>query len=71
LRARQIATENVNETVGGQAPGKPLRLTHAAFVERHVGALQNAGRVAVGLTMTHEQDRHVASDAEIAVLNID
>ena len=40
------------------ASGKPVRelfgLTHAALVERHVGALQNTCRVAVGLTVAHE-----------------
>src|SRR5262249_60238913 len=33
----------------------------AAFVERHVGALQNARCIAGSLAMAHEQDRHAAS----------
>jgi hypothetical protein len=41
-----------------QAPRKLLRLTHPAFVERHVGALQNTPSVAVSLAMTHEQNGH-------------
>jgi hypothetical protein len=51
----------VNETVIEQALREPFRLTEPAFVERHIGALQNARSVAGSLTMTHEQDRHTES----------
>jgi hypothetical protein len=46
--------------MSAQAPRELFGLTHPAFVERYVGALQNARRVAVSLAMTHEQDRHAA-----------
>jgi hypothetical protein len=46
--------------VSGQALREPFRLTHAAFVERNVGALQNARRIALGLAMAHEQYCHAA-----------
>jgi hypothetical protein len=48
----------VNEAVGQQAPRELIRLAHPAFVERHIGALQDACGVAVGLTMTYQPDRH-------------
>jgi hypothetical protein len=41
-----------------QATRELFRLADAAFVERHVGALQNARCIAVSLAMTHEQNRH-------------
>src|SRR5215510_13467116 len=43
-----------------QAPCKLFRLTNATFVERHVGQLQDARRIAGRLTMAHEQNRHAA-----------
>src|SRR6266436_1908533 len=60
-RVKQIAAYDVNETVIEQASRELFRLTDAAFVERHVGALQNARCVAGSLTMTHEQNRHTSS----------
>src|SRR5579864_6470134 len=44
----------------GETPGELHSLAHAAFIKRHVRALQNARRIAVGLTMTHQQNRHAA-----------
>lgn len=58
MRAQQVAAYDVDETASEQALCEQLRLTHPAFVERHVRALQNARGIAVGLTMTHEQNRH-------------
>jgi hypothetical protein len=42
----------------GKAERELFRLAHAALVERHIRALQDARRVAVSLTVTYEQDRH-------------
>src|SRR6266540_2152844 len=50
-RAQQVAAYDASETVREQASRKLLRLTHPAFVERHVGALQNARCVTISLTM--------------------
>jgi hypothetical protein len=61
MRAQQVAAEDVNEAVRGQAPRDQLRLAHSAFVERHVGPLQDTRRVAVGLAVTHNQNAHAAS----------
>ena len=55
----------MNETVSRQACRKLIGLTYPTFVERHVGALQNPCRVAVGLAMAHQQDRHGAVLAAI------
>src|SRR6516225_10238052 len=43
-----------------QAPRKPFRLTHAALVKRHVGALQDTRCIAISFAVAHEQNRHVA-----------
>jgi hypothetical protein len=66
-RAQQVAAYDAIETASQQAPRELRHLTHPAFVERHVGLLQNARGVAVSLTMTYEQDRHAEktwNDAE-------
>ena len=39
---------------------KPFRLTHAALVKRHVGALQDPRCIAISFAVTYEQNRHVA-----------
>src|ERR1700737_1378903 len=60
-RCGASSCSTVMPALSEQAPRELFRLTHPAFVERYVGALQNARCIAVGLTMTHEQDRHAAS----------